>query len=265
MGASLDKLGTRFSLVCLADEDALLAEPDQRSGKLLPTRLYGVLNHHIGEHDPVLVVLDTLADLFGGDEIKRAHVRQFVSMLRRLAFDHDCAVLLLAHPSLDGMRSGSGTSGSTAWNNSVRSRLYLTAPNNDDPDARELSQKKSNYGPRDTTLRLRWRDGVFVEDDGKPSPAEGLLSSRADAVFAAALSKLTRQGQRLSPSKSPTYAPRVIARQGEAKGITVKQLEEAQQRLLDNGQISILEEGPPSRRYRRLVVSAEDFSGKEVV
>jgi hypothetical protein len=41
-------------------------------------------------------------------------------LLKRLARKHDCAILLLAHPSLTGLNTGSGMSGSTGWNNAVR-------------------------------------------------------------------------------------------------------------------------------------------------
>ncbi|HKN31287.1 MAG TPA: hypothetical protein VJY34_26775, partial [Roseiarcus sp.] len=41
----------------------------------------------IEERRPNLLVLDTLADLFGGDEIKRPHARQFISLLRGLAIE----------------------------------------------------------------------------------------------------------------------------------------------------------------------------------
>ena len=70
-------------------------------------------------------VLDTLADLHAGQENDRATARQFIGFLRGLALRHELAVVLLAHPSNAGMASGSGLSGSTAWNASVRSRLYL--------------------------------------------------------------------------------------------------------------------------------------------
>ena len=53
---------------------------------------------------------------FGGDE-RTKQVRRFISMLRALAIKIDCSVLLLSHPSVAGMTSGSGLSGSTAWNN----------------------------------------------------------------------------------------------------------------------------------------------------
>jgi len=89
--------------------------------------------------------IDTSADVFGGDEISRSQVRQFVGLLIGIALRNNCAVILLAHPSMSGMASGTGTSGSTGWHNSVRSRMYLEGDDKDD-DARTLKFKKSNYG-----------------------------------------------------------------------------------------------------------------------
>jgi RecA-family ATPase len=121
---------------------------------------------------PTLLVGDTIADFFGGSEIDRGQVRQFVqNAFGRLARDHQCAVVIAGHPSASGMSSGSGTGGSTAWSNTVRSRLYLTRPQakegeEADPDVRVLSRMKANYAPREATIQLRYQDGVFVEMDG---------------------------------------------------------------------------------------------------
>ncbi|MGP2492295.1 AAA family ATPase [Mesorhizobium sp. PUT5] len=207
---------------------------------------------------PELLILDTSADLFGGDENNRVHVRFFVTMLRRLAMDHKVAVLLLSHPSVAGMISGSGTSGSTAWNNSVRSRLYLTA-DNDDEDVRVLKGMKANYGRKGGEIRMRWREGAFVLDDGKPSAATGLLNKRADEKFRELLSAINRTGQRVAPTKGINYAPAVMATRPDAEGMTKKALEGAMQRLLAAGLVRVVMDGPPSRQRQRLVVSAEDF------
>lgn len=261
-GRTFAELDGQFLLLPLAEQDATLAAPGA-GGKMLPTPLMADLTAKVDAFRPSLVVLDTSADLFGGDEIKRSQVRQFVAMLRAIALKGDCAVLLLSHPSVAGMQTGTGTSGSTAWNNSVRSRLYLTAPTGEDadPDSRLLSTMKSNYGPKGDELRLRWQAGAFVPDDGgKPNPAAALLASHCEKVFVDLLRKLTRQGQRVSPSPSQSFAPRVMMLQPEGKGYTKRQLSEAQQRLLDKGTIRIVEEGPNSRRYKRLVIVAEDFS-----
>ncbi len=121
----------------------------------------------LAEFKPVLLVLDTAADLFGGNENIRPQVRRFIGFcLGGLARDHDCAVVLLAHPSQSGLRDGSGTGGSTAWNNTVRSRLYLTRPTEEEgaasPDARVLSRMKANYASADGKVDMVWRNGAFV-------------------------------------------------------------------------------------------------------
>jgi hypothetical protein len=64
-----------------------------------------------------------LAALFALPENDRSQTRQFISLLRRLAIVSNGSVVLLSHPSLTGINSGSGISGSTAWHNSVRSRM----------------------------------------------------------------------------------------------------------------------------------------------
>ncbi len=110
-------------LTSLAEADALLAVPDNRGGALAATALYGELEGVLAESLPAVLFLDTLADVYGGNEIVRAQVRQFVGMLRRLALRYGCTIIVLAHPSLAGMDKG--TSGSTGWSNSVRSRIYL--------------------------------------------------------------------------------------------------------------------------------------------
>lgn len=112
-------------VIPMAGLDATLASSSQ--GQLNWTRQFHKLKTEIKQFKPRLVVIDPAADVFGGNEIDRAEVREFVHKLSGVALDYNCAVLLLSHPSLTGLNSGTGTSGSTAWSNSVRSRLYLQA------------------------------------------------------------------------------------------------------------------------------------------
>jgi RecA-family ATPase len=130
-------------LIPIAGSDAVLAEPDRNNGSVSATALFQKLESEVKALRPKLIVIDPSADVFGGDEINRSQVRKFVSMLRGLAIDYDCAVLLLSYPSLTGLNSGTGTSGSTAWNNSVRSWLYLQATS---PETRVLKVVKANHG-----------------------------------------------------------------------------------------------------------------------
>ena len=91
---------------------------------------------------PKLLVLDPSANLFQVNENSRPAAIACIGMLRGLALDFDCAVLLLSHPSLSGLNSGSGTAGSTSWNNAVRSRLYFTARR---PGADEDDESRSGH------------------------------------------------------------------------------------------------------------------------
>ena len=79
-GVSLGDLD-KLTLRSLAGKDALLAVPDP--GDLMAeTPLFVALDKWLSEHRPTLVVLDTLADLFGGNEVNRSQARQFIGMLR---------------------------------------------------------------------------------------------------------------------------------------------------------------------------------------
>lgn len=251
---------TDLRILPLADQDALLSMPD-KDGGMMPTGLFNRVDRFVKEWKPRLVVLDTAADLFGGDEVKRSQVRHFVAMLRKMAIERDCAVLLLAHPSIAGMASGSGYSGSTAWNNSVRSRLYLTSG---EGDVRILKTVKSNYGKIGDEMQIEWCEGAFVlHDPSRPGIADAMLNTRTDKVFVEALSKMCRLGLRCGPTKGVSYAPKLMQRQPDAKGIRLSELEKSMHRLLDAGTIKIVNEGPPSKSRQRLIVSAEDFGGTE--
>jgi len=244
-------------LIPMAERDAVLAEGDMRGKKLVPTEIFKQLIEEATALSPKLVILDPSADVFGGDEINRSQVRQFVGMLRTFAINLDCAVLLLSHPSLTGINSGTGTSGSTAWSNSVRSRLYLEVPkSNGEPDssARVLKVMKANYGSTGTKIKLRWHDGVYVVDNGDDPAVERLLHGKEDSLFLELLQLFAEQGQKLGIASGKSYAPAKMAKHQKAKGTSSKQLEAAMQRLLDAKRIRVHTEGSPSRQRSRLVM-----------
>jgi RecA-family ATPase len=238
-------------LIPMAGSDAVLAEPDRR-GNITATALFAKLEAQARVLRPKLIVIDPSADVFGGDEINRSQVRKFVSMLRGLAIDYDCAVLLLSHPSLTGLNSGTGTSGSTAWNNSVRSRLYLQATS---PDARILKVVKANHGKVGDEIAIRWNDGVYDLDDGGDSVVDALISSKVDKLFIELLTLFNAQDQTVSSKTGANYAPAKMALHPKAKGFTKKQLAVSMQRLLDSEHVSLVIEGSPSRQRQRLVVN----------
>ena len=126
------------------------------------------------------------------------------------------------------MSSGVGTSGPTAWSNSVRSRLYLERIRGDDereidPDFRVLRVKKANYGPVGIEHRLQWRDGAFILDG--PGAVGGFdkraANARAERVFLDLLEAFAALGRDVSSmfhrsSATPMRRPSTRARKASA-------------------------------------------------
>ncbi|MEK6591574.1 MAG: AAA family ATPase, partial [Pseudomonadota bacterium] len=151
-----------------AGKENALMDFDRRTDWGRPEPLMSQLTHVVQEHGAQIVVLDTVADVFSGNEIVRNQVRRFITALRALAIKIQGVVILTAHPSNEGLNSGSGISGNRAWNNSVRSRLYLTKDGNKDEGdkyVRWLKTMKSNYSANGGKLKLEWRRGCFVPAD----------------------------------------------------------------------------------------------------
>jgi RecA-family ATPase len=250
-------------IVPLAGRDAVLAAPEGKAAMIAPTAVFRGLVVLVERIKPSLIVLDALADVFAGEENARAQARQFIGLLRGLALDHSLAVVLIAHPSLSGMASGSGTSGSTAWSNSVRARLYLERIVDEgnreiDPDLRVLRVKKSNYGPVGLELRLRWQNGAFVLDGDAGGFDKLAAEAKAERVFLDLLAAFTAQGRDVSPKRSPSYAPSVFAKHPKNGDITAKGFADAMERLLAADRLRVEPIGPPSRQYKRLVTASPE-------
>ena len=256
-GLTYDDLAN-LTMRSLAGEDALLAVETQVA--LIQSALFEELDARAALENPVLIVIDTLADVFPSNENDRAKVRQFVGILRGLALKRCCAVVLLAHPSLSGLNSGSGTSGSTAWSNSVRSRLYLFRVVQDDyepdPDARLLSTKKANYGRIGGEIAMRWQAGVFVAE-ATPTGLDRLaVGAKAERVFLALLRTFAEQGRKVNHAGGSTYAPKTFATNPKAEGVTKAAFKVAMEALLSRGTIRIGADGPASKQRQFLEVAA---------
>lgn len=123
------------------------------------------------------VAIDNASDAFDGNENERRQVRAFLRRLTDLAAEHGAAVTLLAHIDKSAARHGAGGnsySGSTAWHNSVRSRLALTTG---DDGLVTLTQEKLNLGKKADPVELRWNDdGVLM-----PAAMDPAGGARAEA------------------------------------------------------------------------------------
>ncbi|BCA63088.1 hypothetical protein HMP09_2322 [Sphingomonas sp. HMP9] len=223
-----------ITIADLASKDALLASVG-KDGTLRPSPLFELINTKIASIAPRLVVIDTLADTYPGNENDRAQARQFISLLRRIAMTHQCAVLLLAHPSLTGISTGTGASGSTGWNNSVRSRLYFerikdTYGIESDPNARRLKVMKSNYGRTGLEIPVSWKNGVFIASQGGGNVDN---NAHAERVFLSLIEQLAGQDRYLNHN----YAPKNLSEMPTSEGLTKKAMKDAMERLFANGKI----------------------------
>jgi RecA-family ATPase len=222
------------------------------------TALFDELLGVAKEHDARLIITDTLADVFAGNENDRGQARVFAqATLGLLARETQGAVLTLAHPSRAGMKSGSGESGSTAWIGTFRSQLYLSTPKLEegepsDPNAKDLTRKKSNAARRDEMIELRWKDGVFVPIHAPVGIIGSIERRTAERVFLDFIDRTTAEDRPVSSNtRSGNYAPKLFAKRPNHERFTVKDFERAMEALFTKGEIVNVAYGRPSDpRYR---------------
>ncbi len=224
--------------------DNALGVWDRSAGTLKLTPAWHQLKRDAVDFGADVVVIDTLSDVFVGDEINRTQVNAFVKVcLGRLAAAFGGSVIALGHPSVAGRNSGTGTSGSTAWSNAVRSRLYLRYPDRSERgNIRELEGMKLNYGPKGSLLKIKWSRGAFDVVAGKvtasdtatgwPATSIPALDDAAEAATLAALNECV--GTALSPApNSAHYTPKVLKRRvpEELQAYSIEEIGEAVARL----------------------------------
>lgn len=172
-----------------------LGSAEPRTGRISKTPLLVQVEAWIEQHKPRLVVIDSVAAVFDGDAIARRQVRAFLALLRKVAREHDVAILLLDHPSVRGMADGTGTANSVDWRNSVRSMLHLSDPEKDDPDTRELEVKKNNRGRIGEKVTLRWNGLPRLRQAGLLGRRDDRKSVRLVANEAVEPGKVVRRNQ----------------------------------------------------------------------
>jgi RecA-family ATPase len=258
-----------LKVLCQLGQDATLCA-STRSGRVETTALYKQLYEAAGDLKPKNISIDTLSRAFAGNEIDRVQVYAFAMHMQALAMVTHGSVTVLSHPSLQGIASGSGISGSTAWQGAFRFRQYLASakPENGeqpDNDLRQLEFKKNQYGPSGDKIVLRYQRGLFL-----PVAAIGTFEKlaeeqRYDNLFLELLDKHHSQGRNVSHlKKSNSYAPSVFSNDPKAKAPgSHKALTDAMERLFDAKKIKVGEYGKQSNRHYRIVRrEQEDQSDK---
>jgi RecA-family ATPase len=253
-GQSLDG-NERLLLAPRVGGDNVLVAHDQRTGLAAPTPTYDVLLAAAKAHHVRLLIIDTVAQTFAGNENDRSQVTAYVNALARIAQEIDGCVLLLAHPP----KNGAEFSGSTAWDGTVRARLALESRQDDDGSKRlYLRLAKANYAEPFEVELLRDEHGVFWSaEHAPPSMADKIDAYRGEAeaktAFLAALAELTSQGRSVSHSpNAKNYAPKAIVQAGLVDGHSIKALDLAMQALFREGVIRA--DQPVGRTDRRQTI-----------
>ena len=96
------------------DIDPTLAGLVRNTGKVVKTKTFDWLREMVLDTKSKLICIEAASDVFDVDEIVRGQAKACIRLLQGLAIEADAASLLLYHPSLSGMTSGRGTSGSNS-------------------------------------------------------------------------------------------------------------------------------------------------------
>lgn len=237
--------------------DNVLMDFNRRTDEGRATPTYDQLRSYIREFGAELVVIDTAAHTFNGNENIRAHVTAFINILQEIATETGGAVVLCSHPSVSSMQSGTGYSGSTAWRATVRAHMYLKRPkgyddeaDDADPDERVLKTMKSNWGASSGVTKLRWEDGVFVAQAPERVAVVGMMGrAEIDRVVLHAVLFVTKNGDRIAAGRqSNNNIAKVIGKLPSCRAYTASDIFSASDRLLEDGRLIRITAGRPGRQ-----------------
>lgn len=257
MGVTAANMADRLHILDATEDDPTLFAEVTAAGRRegVTTRTYAGLRAYLRGKDVRLLVVDNASDAFDASEIDRAKVRGFMRALARIAREFDLAVLLLAHVDKGtsrGERSGTeGYSGSTAWNNSARSRLFMTR---DKDGALLIEHQKHNLGPLHAPLRLIWPHGGLPQLEVAVGPVvQGIADRNHEKALLKLIAEYDRRGEHVSAATtSRTHAARLLSR------------EPTYPRLKDGEVFDILRQAERAGRLERIQVKGANRHGKDV-
>jgi hypothetical protein len=212
-------------------------------GKVTFSPLLEELKEQAADLGADVVILDNVAQLYGANENDRHSVTVFLNALAGALPGR--AILLLAHPARS---AGSEFSGSSAWENTARTRLYLGAKlpgekqDGDEAtsdDVRYLARRKSNYSNRDWR-KFNYRDGVLV-----PEAAEitggivgHLKTQAAERLVLKAIERLAEMGVTATDgTTSPRFLPRAMKDYNLSGDFSRRELADAMRKLMLAGKV----------------------------
>lgn len=220
LAVSVTDLVGRLILLDASDGDPALFQEVTTEGRRqgATTPAYLALHEFVEAKRIDVLIVDNASDTFDASEIDRARVRGYMRALARIARTRDGAVLLLAHVDKGTSRGDRGNhsegySGSTAWHNSSRSRLFLSR--NDSKDRLLLEHQKNNLGPAREPLTLEWPPNALPRAvTVHAGPVEGMTDQKAVGALLRLIDEYTVRGEFVSTATtSRTHAAKLLSRE----------------------------------------------------
>ena len=231
-------------------------------GKLTYSPLLLELKEQANDLNAEVVILDNVAQLYGAGENDRHAVTAFLNALSGVLPGK--ALMLLAHPSRS---SGSEFSGSSAWENVARTRLYLGATlpgERPDPEAdpqdnvRYLSRRKANYSSKDWR-RMTYAEGALTPEEIDGGVVGAIKAANAERAVLAGLQRLESMGVTTTDGKrSGQYLPKLLVEYKLHDGIEQMALASAMRGLMVSGRISRAEIGKRPNRSPQYGLKASE-------
>lgn len=216
MGVNIEGLAGRLFILDATDNDPTLFAEVSAAGRRdgVTTATFAGLRDFIAAHSVSLLVVDNASDAFDASEIDRARVRGFMRALARIARERDAGVLLLAHVDKGTSRgdrgpNSEGYSGSTAWNNSARSRLFMSR---DRDGGLLMEHQKHNLGKLHDPVRLVWPEGGIPQADEPVGPVvQGIADRGHVKALLRLIAEFTARGEYVTTATtSRTHAAKLL-------------------------------------------------------
>lgn len=215
MGVRVQDLEGRLFILDATEHDPALFVEATVAGRRegTTTATYAALREFVAAKDVSFLVVDNASDAYDASEIDRARVRGFVRALARIARERDAGLLLLAHVDKGTSRGErddtEGYSGSTAWNNSARARLFLSR---DRSGALLLKQQKHQFGKLREPLALTWPEGGIPQVDVPFGPVvRGIAERGHERALLKLIAEFSARGEFVSTATtSRTHAAKLL-------------------------------------------------------
>lgn len=205
-----------------------------------------LLREQVNDYQADVLILDNVAHIYSAGENNRPAVTSFINGIIGLCMDRPFCPMILAHPA---KAEGSEFSGSTAWENAVRMRWFMsdklpdqrTDSEEDSPSdsIRYLSKRKTNYTVLDC-LQLVIENGAFstvCSDSTDSGTMAALRNMRCRTIVLSSIQKINADGFTSSESYGPNYLPKQIIARGWSEGYTKVELHRAMMELIGEGRV----------------------------